>query len=42
MSYSDFTLKEKYLQIDTKKYYLGELDELLSVFQHIIDEYKKI
>jgi hypothetical protein len=31
----------KYLQIDNKKYYLGELGELLSVFQHIIDEYKK-
>lgn len=36
-----FMKLSSYLQIDTKKYYLGELEELLSVFQHIIDEYKK-
>jgi len=30
-----------FLQIDTRKYYLGDLEELLSVFQHIINEYKK-
>ncbi len=30
------------LFLDTQKYYLGELDELLGIFQFIIDYYKKI
>jgi len=31
----------EYLQIDSKKYYLNEINELLAVFQFVIDEYKK-
>jgi hypothetical protein len=30
------------IYIDTKKYYLGEIDELLGVFQHIIDYNKNL
>lgn len=33
-------LNEK-LEIDTKKYYLGNLPELLGVFQHIVDFFKQ-
>ncbi len=35
-------LQEKEIIIDTKKYYLGNIQELLGVFQQIIDYYKKI
>ena len=36
-----FMKLENELTIDRRKYFLSELGELLSVFQHIIDEYKK-
>lgn len=35
-----FMKLENDIEIDRKKYFLGELNELLSVFQYIIDEYK--
>ena len=35
-----FMRLEKNLEIDTKKYYLGNLAELLGVFQKIIDTFK--
>lgn len=35
-------LKGNILYIDNMKYYLGELEELLAVFQQIVDYYKEI
>ena len=35
-------LENNEIQIDTKKYYLGNVSELLGIFQNIIDYYKKV
>lgn len=35
-------LEDDALLIDAKKYYLVEIGELLAIFQHIMDEYKKM
>ncbi len=35
-------LENNEIQIDTKKYYLGNVSELLGVFQNIISYYKKV
>ncbi len=34
-------LKDNQITIDSKKYYLGEVEEVLGIFQMIIDYYKK-
>jgi len=35
-------LENNVLYIDNQKYYLGKIEELLGVFQHIIDYYKEV